>query len=134
MSRTAPSLPDALGDGARDFLSQLLIGGERVAAADGRTFETLDPATGRLIATVAHGGARDVGRAVRAARAAFEEGPWPMMAPEQRSAIIRALAYLVEANKDELSQLEALDNSKPVKPRSARTPRRLGWRRAGQGR
>ncbi|MFN2467354.1 MAG: betaine-aldehyde dehydrogenase, partial [Gaiellaceae bacterium] len=70
MSTTVPSLPDALGDAARAFLSrpsqELVIGGEPVAAADGRTFETLDPATGRLIATVAHGGAEDVDRAVRA--------------------------------------------------------------------
>jgi len=119
MSTFAPGLPDALGDAARDFLSrssqELLIGGERVAAADGRTFETLDPATGRPIAMVAHGGAEDVDRAVRAARAAFTEGPWPAMSPAQRSAIMRALADLVEVHADELSQLESLDNGKPVK-------------------
>ena len=119
MSTTVPSLPDALGDAARAFLSrpshELVIGGEPVAAADGRTFETLDPATGRLIATVAHGGAEDVDRAVRAARAAFEEGPWPTMRPAQRSATIRALADVVEAHAEELSELESLDNGKPVR-------------------
>ena len=56
--------------------SRLLIGAERVDAADGRTFATLDPSSGREIAQVAHAGAQDVDLAVAAARAAFEEGPW----------------------------------------------------------
>ncbi len=73
---TPHDLPDALGAGARAFLSQphrLLIGAERPEAADGRTFATLDPATGREIAQVAHAGARDVERAVAAAREALAE-------------------------------------------------------------
>jgi len=76
---SADALPDALGAPAREFISQshrLLIGGERLEAADGRTFATLDPSTGREIAEVAHGGAEDVARAVAAAREAFENGPW----------------------------------------------------------
>ena len=79
---TAAALPDALGEAARAFLSrpqQLLIGEERVPAADGRTFPTLDPATGREIAQVAHAGAEDLDRAAAAARQAFTEGPWPSM-------------------------------------------------------
>ena len=72
------TLPDALGDAARAFISgpqRLLIGAERPEAADGRTFATLDPATGREIAQVPQAGAQDVERAVAAARAAFADGP-----------------------------------------------------------
>ena len=76
---TASALPDALSDPARSFAQgphRLLIGGERLDAVDGRTFETLDPATGQLIAEVPHAGAEDVGRAVAAAREAFDDGRW----------------------------------------------------------
>jgi phenylacetaldehyde dehydrogenase len=77
MTVTAP--PEALSEPARRFLAgphELLIGGERVAARDGRTFETADPATGEAIAAVSYAGAEDVDRAVEAARAAFDDGPW----------------------------------------------------------
>jgi phenylacetaldehyde dehydrogenase len=73
------TLPDALSDTARSFASgphRFVIGGERPEAADGRTFETLDPATGRPIADVPHASAEDVDRAVRAAREAFEDKRW----------------------------------------------------------
>ena len=95
----------------------LLIGGERPEAADGRTFETLDPATGRAIAEVAQAGAEDVDRAVAAARAAFEDGPWREASrPRERDArACCALADLVEEHADELAELESLDNGKPVK-------------------
>ena len=79
MSTDAATLPDALSDAARSFAAgphRLVIGGERPEAADGRTFETFDPATGRVIADVPHAGAEDVDRAVRAAREAFEDGRW----------------------------------------------------------
>ncbi len=114
---TQPTLPDALGDAARDFIAKehrLLIGAERVPAADGRTFVTLDPSSGREIATVAQAGAEDVALAVAAARAAFE-GPWKALAPSGRSRLINALADAVEANQEELAQIESLDNGKPVK-------------------
>src|SRR3979411_2459428 len=82
MTIAAP--PEQLSEDARSFLQKahhdLIIGGERPGAADGRTFETLDPATGEPIAVVAHAGAEDVDRAVRAARGAFEDGPWASMA------------------------------------------------------
>jgi acyl-CoA reductase-like NAD-dependent aldehyde dehydrogenase len=113
-----PALPDALGDAARDFVAgthRLLIGSERVPAADGRTFVTLDPSSGREIATVAHGGAEDVARAVAAAREAFEQGPWASLAPSARGQLIAALADAIEAHQEELAQIESLDNGKPVK-------------------
>jgi acyl-CoA reductase-like NAD-dependent aldehyde dehydrogenase len=114
---TAAALPDALKDAARAFVSgpqQLLIGEERVPAADGRTFATLDPATGREIAQVAHAGAEDVDRAVAAARAAFADGPWPSMPAAGREKLMMALADAIEAHDEELAEIESLDNGKPA--------------------
>ncbi len=116
MSVTA--LPEALSAPARDFASrrqQLLIGGERVAAADGRTFETLDPATAQPITTVAQAGPPDIDRAVKAARDALQNGPWSKASAAERARLMNRLADLVEENGDELAELEALDNGKPLK-------------------
>jgi acyl-CoA reductase-like NAD-dependent aldehyde dehydrogenase len=114
---TSNSLPDALVDAARAFLPgphRLLIGAERAEAADGRTFATLDPATGREIAQVAQAGAEDVDRAVRAARSAFADGPWGSMPATGREGLMRALADAMEERAEELAQIESLDNGKPV--------------------
>ena len=114
---SADSLPDALSAPAREFISQshrLLIGSERLDAADGRTFATVDPATGREIADVALGGAEDVDRAVKAARAAFAEGPWGSMPASGRERLMHALADAIEARAEEIAQIESLDNGKPV--------------------
>jgi acyl-CoA reductase-like NAD-dependent aldehyde dehydrogenase len=115
---TASALPDALSDAARSFAAgphRLVIGGERLEAADGRTFETLDPATGRVIAELPHAGAEDVDHAVRAAREAFEDGRWSGIAAAKRTRAMLALADALEAHADELAELESLDNGKPVK-------------------
>jgi acyl-CoA reductase-like NAD-dependent aldehyde dehydrogenase len=116
---SATALPDQLSDAARAFVAepkQLLIGGEKADAADGATFETLDPATGSVITTVAQGGAADVDRAVAAARAAFEHGAdWRRMTPGDRGRAMTRLATLVESNADQLAEIESLDNGKPVK-------------------
>src|SRR3954451_8812204 len=117
MSTTASPLPAELSDAARAFASspqQLLIGGEKLDAADGATFETLDPATGNVITTAAQGGAADVERAVAAARAAFEHGSAcrKMMRGDRGRAMTR-LATLIESNADEPAELESLDNGKP---------------------
>ena len=112
------ALPDVLGDGAREFVTKphrLLIGSERLEAADGRTFATLDPSSGREIARVPHAGDADVDRAVAAAREAFERGPWATLAPSERGRLIGALADAIEANQEELAEIESLDNGKPVK-------------------
>jgi len=114
---SADTLPDALSAPARDFISQshrLLIGAERPDAADGRTFATLDPATGREIAEVALAGPEDVARAVAAARAAFEEGPWASMPAAGRERLMLALAQALEDRAEEIAQIESLDNGKPV--------------------
>ncbi len=113
----APTLPDALGEAARAFLSKpqrLVIGDERPEAADGRTFTTLDPATGRPIAEVPQAGAEDVQRAVAAARSALTDGPWATMPAAAREQLMHALAQALEDNAQELAELESLDNGKPV--------------------
>jgi acyl-CoA reductase-like NAD-dependent aldehyde dehydrogenase len=119
MTAVAPTaLPDALGDAAREFIAGthgLVIGSERVQAADGRTFATLDPASGREIAVVPHAGAEDVARAVASARQAFEDGPWATLAPSARGRLIAALADAIEEHQVQLAQIESLDNGKPVK-------------------
>src|SRR3954453_18343781 len=109
-----------IADPVREFLAndthELLIDGERAAAADGATFDTPDPATGERLATVSQGGAEDVDRAVRAARAAFAPGSeWRRMSALDRGRRIARLAALLDAHADELAQLESLDNGKPVK-------------------
>ena len=92
---------------------QLFINGQWCDAASGKTFETPDPATGETLARVAEGGAEDIDRAVRAARRAFEEGPWGRMTPSERGRIIWRIGDLILEHADELSQLESLDNGKP---------------------
>jgi acyl-CoA reductase-like NAD-dependent aldehyde dehydrogenase len=117
MTIAAP--PAQLSEPARKFLQKshhdLLIGGEREGAADGRTFQSIDPATGEAFAELAHAGAEDVDRAVKVARAAFEDGPWAKMPAADRGRLIERIAQLVEEHADELAELESLDNGKPVK-------------------
>jgi len=92
---------------------RLLIGGQWTEAAGGETFETVDPATGEVLATVAKGGAEDVDRAVAAARRALEEGPWSRMTPSERGRIIHRIGDLIAEHGEELAELESLDNGKP---------------------
>ena len=109
MATAVPAVP-----AARRFTSeprQLLIGGEWLDAADGGTFETIDPGTGEVLTTVAHGKAEDVDRAVRAARAALD-GPWSKMTPSERGRAIHRLGDLIAANLAELAELDSLDNGK----------------------
>jgi acyl-CoA reductase-like NAD-dependent aldehyde dehydrogenase len=95
---------------------KLLIGGEHVAAADGRTFETIDPATARPLAAVSFAGKADVDAAVAAARAAFAtDSEWRKLGAPERGRRIGVLADLVERDGEQLSHLEALDNGKPAK-------------------
>ena len=99
-----PSVPD----------QKMLIGGRWVEAASGKTFPTLNPATGAQICQVAEGDKADIDRAVSAARKAFESGPWARMHPADRSRLLNKLADAVEAHADELAALESLDNGKPI--------------------
>jgi aldehyde dehydrogenase (NAD+)/phenylacetaldehyde dehydrogenase len=115
MSVTA--LPEQLTDAtAREFASRtqlLLIGGERMPAGSGETFETFDPATGLPITRVALGGPEDVDAAVNAARAALN-GEWGKMPAAGRALLMNRLAEAIEAHGEELAQLESLDNGKPL--------------------
>ncbi|KAK9090458.1 hypothetical protein Sjap_023635 [Stephania japonica] len=92
--------------------TQLLINGQFVDAASGKTFPTLDPRSGEVIAHVAEGDEEDIDRAVAAARKAFDEGPWPRMSAYERSRIMYRFADLLEKHSDELAALEVWDNGK----------------------
>ncbi|KAK8951690.1 hypothetical protein KSP39_PZI004154 [Platanthera zijinensis] len=92
--------------------TQLLINGQFIDSASGKTFPTLDPRTGEVIAHVAEGDAEDIDRAVKAARKAFDEGPWPRMTAYERSRILYRFADLIEKHNDEISALESWDNGK----------------------
>jgi aldehyde dehydrogenase (NAD+) len=94
--------------------TKLLINGVWQNAVSGKTFETLNPATGEVIAKVAEGDKADVDKAVAAARHAFDKGPWKKMNARERGKILHRLADLVEKNIDELAKLESLDNGKPL--------------------
>lgn len=105
-----PALPEVL-----KFLrgsKKLLIGGEWTDAASGKTFPTTDPATGATLTEVAHGQAEDIDRAVGAARAAFDTGPWPTMKPNQRERLLWRVGDILSERAAEFGQLEALDNGK----------------------
>src|SRR6478736_2763423 len=88
----------------------LLIDNEWVAARSGKTFDTINPTTGQVLATVAEGDADDIDAAVRAAQHAFEAGPWSRMGPGERGLLIGKFARLIEEEIDELAELESLDN------------------------
>jgi aldehyde dehydrogenase (NAD+) len=91
----------------------MFIGGKWVDSASGKTFATLNPTTGETICQVAEGDKADVDRAVKAARKAFEDGPWPRMNASDRGRLLHRLADLIENNQEELAALESLDNGKP---------------------
>lgn len=102
----------------KDFLSKpkkLLINGKWVDASSGETFETRNPATDEILAHVARGDKDDINHACKAARRAFEEGPWSRMTGTDRAKLIGKLADLVEKNADELAEIETLDNGKPIR-------------------
>lgn len=94
--------------------TQLFIGGEWRDSVSGETFSTFHPATEEKIADVAKANAADVDLAVKAARKAFEDGPWPKMDARDRGRLLHRLADLIEENAEELAALETLDNGKPI--------------------
>ncbi|MCK1311045.1 aldehyde dehydrogenase family protein [Bradyrhizobium sp. 45] len=101
---------------ATEFMSRpqhLLIDGRRVPASSGRTFNSLNPATGQVIAIVAEGNEADVDHAVAAARRAFE-GPWRTMRASERGQILLRWADLLKAHAEEIIELESIDAGKPI--------------------
>jgi aldehyde dehydrogenase (NAD+) len=99
---------------AANSLTKLLINNEWVDAADGGKFETLNPATGEVIASVAAGTAADVDKAVKAARKALETGPWGTIDAAERGNLMYKLAELIAANSVELATLESLNCGKTI--------------------
>src|ERR1700733_13434516 len=93
----------------------MLINGKWVDSPSGKTFKTYNPATGEVLSNVAEGDKEDIDRAVRAARAAFETGPWSKVTPSERGRMIWKIADLIEKHLEEFAQLESLDNGKPLK-------------------
>lgn len=97
---------------------KLFIDGKYVDALSGKTFDSLNPATGEVIAKVAEADYADVDLAVAAARRAFDDGPWPRMPVAERSAILMKLAAGIKKRIPELSELESLDTGKPIRESS----------------
>ena len=99
------------------FLSaprKMLIDGKWGDALSEHTFPTFDPATGDVLCQVPAGQKEDIDRAVKAARRAFEQGPWRTLTPSERGKLLWRLADLMEQRTEEFAQLESLDNGKPV--------------------
>ena len=103
--------PSPFASVAKDRL--LLIDGRQVSSASGRSFQSLNPATEEVIATIAEGNEADVDRAVAAARRAFE-GPWRTMRAAERGHILLRWAELLKQHADEIAALESLDAGKPI--------------------
>jgi 5-carboxymethyl-2-hydroxymuconic-semialdehyde dehydrogenase len=101
--------PEDLPDRIRHF-----IDGEWVDSLSGRTFEVLDPVSNRPYATAAAGQAEDIDRAVRAARAAFADGPWPTTTARARARVLYRIGDAIEAREDRLAELETFDTGLPI--------------------
>ena len=100
-------------------LLKMYIGGQWVAAPGGKTFDTLDPGSGKRLASIAAGDAADVDNAVQAARKAFDRSGWASMAANDRAVLLHRLADLIEKRADLLSEIESLDVGKPRAQASA---------------
>ncbi|MEO7626242.1 MAG: aldehyde dehydrogenase family protein, partial [Nocardioides sp.] len=92
----------------------LYIDGAWVPPTGGQAIESTNPATGAPLSWIAKGNEADVDRAVAAARAALEAGPWPTLSPLERGQVLLDIADIVEAHADELALIESLDNGKPI--------------------
>ncbi|MEH2126580.1 aldehyde dehydrogenase family protein [Nostoc sp.] len=94
--------------------TKLLINNEWIDSISGKTFKTINPATGEIICEIAEADVRDVDRAVKVARTAFESREWATMSSSNRGKLLYRLANLIEEHADELARLETLDNGKPL--------------------
>jgi len=114
-SKSAPARkPAAARNGSAPKTRPMLINGKWVQALGGGSFPTFNPATGEPIANIAAGDKADVDLAVKAARAAFESGPWSRLTASERGRLLLKLADLLEKNLEEFATLESLDNGKPI--------------------
>ncbi|EHD20611.1 MULTISPECIES: aldehyde dehydrogenase family protein [Brenneria] len=96
-----------------DKEKRMFIDGEWVEAAGGETLAVINPATEQVITLVPKGDKADIDKAVKAARRAFDSGPWAAMTPSERGKLVWRLGDLLEQHADEMAQIEALDNGKP---------------------
>ena len=103
-----------MSDTATTRRERLLIAGEHVASADGQTFRTYNPATGELLAEVAMAGVEDANRAVAAARAAFDDGPWPSWPASRRGRALLKVANSIRERLNTLAELETRDSGKAL--------------------
>ena len=94
--------------------TKLFIDGKFVDAESGKTFATINPATGDVLAQIAEADKADIDKAVAAARRAFESGPYPKMTARERGRLLTKLGNLIRDNAEELARLETLDNGKPI--------------------
>ncbi|TJY67186.1 aldehyde dehydrogenase [Arthrobacter sp. CAU 1506] len=90
------------------------IDGRHEEAADGATFETVDPSTGKVLGEVTAGGAEDIDRAVKAARRSFTSGVWSRLAPAERKRILLRFADLLEDDLEIIAQLDSVEAGKPI--------------------
>lgn len=100
-------------DGAHTYVPHLIAGVE-TPAAGGAVLDNVDPWTMRPFGTLARGSKVDVESAVRSARTAFDQGPWPRMSERERSAILHRLADLMDRDTEELARADAHDMGRPV--------------------
>ncbi len=100
--------------GSLKLSTQAVIGGQILDAASGKTFDTVNPATGEVLAQIADCGAEDVDLAVAAARRAVDSGPWGAMSPTERRRLLIRYANLIEAHATELATIETLEGGKPI--------------------
>jgi aldehyde dehydrogenase (NAD+) len=109
MNAISPALPAFLSNSEK----QHFIDGEWRPAVAGERLDTYNPATGKVMATLARGRLADVDAAVASARAAFE-GPWSKFTPPQRQALLLKIADAVEKNFEELALIESMDMGSPI--------------------
>jgi aldehyde dehydrogenase (NAD+)/gamma-glutamyl-gamma-aminobutyraldehyde dehydrogenase len=114
MIHESPAFYQAIAD-RLTLPTEAFIDGSFVAAKSGAVIETVNPATGQVLAAVAHCQAEDVDGAVAAARRAFRSGVWSRVAPEARKTVLLRFAELIRANSNELAVLESLDSGKPIR-------------------
>ncbi|CAG9332678.1 unnamed protein product [Blepharisma stoltei] len=96
------------------YQTHLLINNQWVKSSSHSTFQTINPATEEVIAEVQRSNEEDVNKAVKAARNAFDNGPWRRMSGRERGALLHNLAHLMTKHQDDLAKLETIDNGKPI--------------------
>src|SRR6266704_4683679 len=96
-------------------IEHFVLGGERVPAADGKSFAVIEPGSGQSFAEVAEAGIQDVERAVQIANRAFEEGKWPRLSATERGRILLRASTLVRERLEEIAVVESRNAGKPIR-------------------